>query len=197
MPGLPFSCGVCIPAAGGVCNCGSSACQLLPISSNVQRCAGHLPGRLAGLCERGCIRHVLLQPHRRHAGLRQQLAAGALTRGHGLRVSPQAHQLAPAASVCTRTSSYEDVQQASAELAARLCHGPTPRAAFLYPLTLQLCRATPLLLCRGFVVSDCGAIDSAWRHHRWAPGPAQAAAAALAAGTDLACTEYEGLRWVG
>ncbi|PRW60118.1 glycosyl hydrolase isoform A [Chlorella sorokiniana] len=45
----------------------------------------------------------------------------------------------------------------------------------------------------GFVVSDCGAVDSAWRHHRWAPGPAQAAAATLTAGTDLACTEYEGL----
>ena len=33
-----------------------------------------------------------------------------------------------------------------------------------------------------------------WRHHEWVAGPPQAAAAALSAGTDLACTEYEGLR---
>jgi beta-glucosidase len=39
----------------------------------------------------------------------------------------------------------------------------------------------------GYVVGDCGAVDDIWRHHRLASGPAEAAAAALRAGTDLDC----------
>jgi beta-glucosidase len=39
----------------------------------------------------------------------------------------------------------------------------------------------------GYVVGDCGAVDDIWRHHKLASGPAEAAAAALRAGTDLDC----------
>lgn len=51
-----------------------------------------------------------------------------------------------------------------------------------------------LLLCSGLVVSDCGAIDSIVNSHEWAPTRARAAAAALRAGTDLACLDYSALR---
>jgi beta-glucosidase len=40
---------------------------------------------------------------------------------------------------------------------------------------------------RGYVVSDCGAIDDIYRHHGAAASPEQAAALAVQAGTDLAC----------
>jgi beta-glucosidase len=39
----------------------------------------------------------------------------------------------------------------------------------------------------GYVVGDCGAVDDIWKHHKQASGPAEAAAAALRAGTDLDC----------
>jgi beta-glucosidase len=58
------------------------------------------------------------------------------------------------------------------------------------------CTASPTLLDEtlrkrwgflGYVVGDCGAIDDIWEHHKMASGPAEAAAAALRAGTDLDC----------
>ncbi|GAB4820706.1 hypothetical protein N2152v2_007752 [Parachlorella kessleri] len=45
----------------------------------------------------------------------------------------------------------------------------------------------------GFVVSDCGAVDSIWQHHQYANSSTTAAAAALKAGTDLNCGDYSGL----
>jgi len=67
----------------------------------------------------------------------------------------------------------------------------------------EACAASPTLLddtlrkrwgFLGYVVGDCGAIDDIWRHHRMASGPAEAAAAALRAGTDLDCgTAYKNL----
>jgi beta-glucosidase len=67
----------------------------------------------------------------------------------------------------------------------------------------QACAANPTLLDAtlrkrwgflGYVVGDCGAIDDIWKHHKMASGPAEAAAAALRAGTDLDCgSAYENL----
>jgi len=46
----------------------------------------------------------------------------------------------------------------------------------------------------GYVVSDCGAIGDIWRGHQFKPSLAEAAAAAVKAGTDLACgSEYKAL----
>jgi beta-glucosidase len=67
----------------------------------------------------------------------------------------------------------------------------------------EACAASPTLLddtlrkrwgFLGYVVGDCGAIDDIWKHHRMASGPAEAAALALRAGTDLDCgTAYRNL----
>ncbi|MBI4910403.1 MAG: glycoside hydrolase family 3 C-terminal domain-containing protein [Acidobacteria bacterium] len=47
---------------------------------------------------------------------------------------------------------------------------------------------------RGYVVSDCGAVDDIHRNHKYTQTLAGAAAAAVRAGTDLTCgTEYETL----
>jgi beta-glucosidase len=47
---------------------------------------------------------------------------------------------------------------------------------------------------KGHVVSDCGAVRDFHRHHKVAAGPAEAAARALKAGTDLNCgSSYEAL----
>jgi beta-glucosidase len=60
----------------------------------------------------------------------------------------------------------------------------------------EACTANPTLLedtlrkrwgFLGYVVGDCGAIDDIWKHHKMAAGPAEAAAKALRAGTDLDC----------
>jgi beta-glucosidase len=60
----------------------------------------------------------------------------------------------------------------------------------------EACAASPTLLSDtlrdrwgflGYVVGDCGAVDDVWRNHHLASGPAEAAAAALRAGTDLDC----------
>ena len=60
----------------------------------------------------------------------------------------------------------------------------------------KACAANPTLLddtlrkrwgFLGYVVGDCGAVDDIWKHHKQASGPAEAAAAALRAGTDLDC----------
>lgn len=52
---------------------------------------------------------------------------------------------------------------------------------------------------QGLVVSDCGAIEDIADNHGWAATQAEGAAAALRAGTDLACQDYshlgEGLEW--
>ena len=67
----------------------------------------------------------------------------------------------------------------------------------------EACAASPTLLDEtlrkrwgflGYVVGDCGAVDDIWRHHKLASGPAEAAAKALRAGTDLDCgTAYKNL----
>jgi beta-glucosidase len=47
---------------------------------------------------------------------------------------------------------------------------------------------------KGYVVSDCGAVDDIHRHHKFTPAMGSAAAAAVKAGTDLTCgTEYKTL----
>jgi beta-glucosidase len=47
---------------------------------------------------------------------------------------------------------------------------------------------------RGYVVSDCGAVNDIHRNHKFAPTPGEAAVAAVKAGTDLTCgTEYRTL----
>ena len=47
---------------------------------------------------------------------------------------------------------------------------------------------------QGYVVSDCGAIDDIFRGHNTCTNAAEAAAAAVKAGTDLTCgTEYRTL----
>ena len=60
----------------------------------------------------------------------------------------------------------------------------------------QACVANPTLLrdtlrktwsFLGYVVGDCGAVDDVWQHHKLVATPAEAAAAALRAGTDLDC----------
>ena len=60
------------------------------------------------------------------------------------------------------------------------------------------CCASKRLLCDilrrewgfpGYVVSDCGAIDDIWRHHRVAASPEEAAALAVKNGCDLNCGE--------
>jgi beta-glucosidase len=46
----------------------------------------------------------------------------------------------------------------------------------------------------GHVVSDCGAVEDIWKHHRFARTEAEASALAVRAGTDLTCgREYESL----
>lgn len=47
---------------------------------------------------------------------------------------------------------------------------------------------------RRFVVSDCGAIEALTAGHEFTPGPAEGAAAALGAGTDLACAHFDPLK---
>lgn len=42
-------------------------------------------------------------------------------------------------------------------------------------------------------MSDCGALDNIADQHAWAPTGTAGAAAALHAGTDLACTDYSAL----
>ncbi len=60
----------------------------------------------------------------------------------------------------------------------------------------EACVASPTLLrdtlrgrwgFLGYVVGDCDAIDDVWKHHELVSTPAEAAAAALRAGTDLDC----------
>jgi beta-glucosidase len=60
----------------------------------------------------------------------------------------------------------------------------------------EACVASPTLLTQtlrsrwgflGYVVGDCGAVDDVWANHRLLGTPAEAAAAALRAGTDLDC----------
>jgi beta-glucosidase len=68
----------------------------------------------------------------------------------------------------------------------------------------EACCASPTLLqkilrdewgFRGYVVSDCGAIEDIYRHHHVAPDAAAASAMAVQAGCDLACdTTYAALR---
>jgi len=67
----------------------------------------------------------------------------------------------------------------------------------------QACVANPTLLqdtlrkrwsFLGYVVGDCGAVEDVWKHHKQVATPAEAAAAALRAGTDLDCgTAYRHL----
>ena len=46
----------------------------------------------------------------------------------------------------------------------------------------------------GHVVSDCGAVEDIWKHHRFAKSEAEASALAVKAGTDLTCgKEYASL----
>ncbi|HEY9285944.1 MAG TPA: glycoside hydrolase family 3 C-terminal domain-containing protein [Pyrinomonadaceae bacterium] len=46
----------------------------------------------------------------------------------------------------------------------------------------------------GHVVSDCGAVEDIWKHHRFAESEAEAAALAVKSGTDLTCGgEYRSL----
>lgn len=77
-----------------------------------------------------------------------------------------------------------------------LAGGAGLAADWLVPTVLSshvlcwLCRAR----CRGFVVTDCGAIESMTDGHEWAPTRSRAAAASLLAGTDLACVDYSYLR---
>ncbi len=74
------------------------------------------------------------------------------------------------------------------------------RAASLMPAynrtNGEACAASPTLLeeilrrkwgFEGYVVSDCGAIDDIYRHHRLANSPAEAAALAVRHGCDLNC----------
>jgi beta-glucosidase len=60
----------------------------------------------------------------------------------------------------------------------------------------EACAASPTLLTQtlrlrwgflGYVVGDCAAVDDIWAHHHLVDTPAEAAAAALKAGTDLDC----------
>jgi len=60
----------------------------------------------------------------------------------------------------------------------------------------EACAASPALLAQtlrarwgflGYVVGDCAAVDDIWAHHHLVGTPAEAAAAALKAGTDLDC----------
>ncbi len=47
---------------------------------------------------------------------------------------------------------------------------------------------------QGYVVSDCGAVDDIYRHHKYTASLGEAATAAVKAGTDLTCgTEYKTL----
>ena len=45
-------------------------------------------------------------------------------------------------------------------------------------------------------MSDCGAINSITDHHVWTGSHTEGFAAALKAGTDLACTDYSHIKWV-
>lgn len=66
----------------------------------------------------------------------------------------------------------------------------TPACASSWLLGEQLRRRWGF---RGLVVSDCGAIEDIADNHGWAATQAEGAAAALKAGTDLACQDYSRL----
>ncbi|KAL4424088.1 hypothetical protein ABPG75_001389 [Micractinium tetrahymenae] len=67
----------------------------------------------------------------------------------------------------------------------------TPACASSWLLDEQLRRRWGF---EGLVVSDCGAIEDIADNHGWAATQAEGAAAALKAGTDLACQDYSHLR---
>lgn len=68
-----------------------------------------------------------------------------------------------------------------------------PRSSTCPPAALCTLRRAAQMEFGGFVVSDCGAIDSILQHHEYAGTPAEAAAVALWAGTDVACTDFSAL----